>query len=274
MPIHPTAVVDRQAEIDPTAEIGPYAIIEGRTRIGARTRVYPHAFITGWTEIGADCQIHPGAVVGHAPQDLAYSGAETYCRIGNGTIIREGASVHRGTAPGSETVVGERCFIMAGAHVAHNCRLGNDVKLVNGVMLAGHVHVGDGAFIAGGAGIHQFVRIGGLAMIGGHASVSMDVPPYLTVVRLGYCVGPNSVGLRRAGFTAEQRNDVKRAYRILYRSDLPFRQAVEALANAVSTEAGRRILEFLQGPSKRGITGGPRARLGGDGNSDGVDGSE
>ena len=271
MPIHPTAVVDRQAEVDPTADIGPFAIIEGRVRIGPRTRVYPHAFLTGWTEIGADCQIHPGAVVGHIPQDLAYSGAETYCRIGNGTIIREGASVHRGTDPGSETVVGERCFIMANAHVAHNCRLGNDVKLVNAALLGGHVHIGHGAFIAGGAGIHQFVRIGDLAMIGGNSSISMDVPPYLTAVRLGYCVGPNSVGLRRAGFTVEQRNEVKRVYHTLYRSALPFHEAVETLAGTVATDAGRHMLEFLRAPSRRGIAGGPKARRVGDHPTDTAD---
>lgn len=260
MAIHPTAIVDPKAEVDPTADIGPYVIIEGPVKIGAGTRVYPHAFLTAWTEIGAGCQIHPGAVIGHAPQDLAYGGDETYCRIGDETIVREGASIHRGTDPGSETVVGRRCFIMANAHVAHNCRLGDEVKLVNNVLLAGHVRVGAGAFISGGTGIHQFVRIGELAMIGGNSSVTMDVPPYFTAVRLGYCAGVNTVGIRRAGFTPEQRHDVKQAYRILYRSGAPFREAIERLADAVTTDAGRRILAFLREPSRRGITGGVRSQ--------------
>jgi len=147
-------MVDRRAEVDPTAEIMPYAIIDGPVKIGPRTRVFPHAYLTGWTEIGADCQIHPGAVVGGDPQDLAFKGAESYCRIGDGTIIREGASVHRGTDPGSATVVGKRCFLMANSHVAHNCRLGDEVKLINGVLLAGYVQVGNGAFLAGNAGVH------------------------------------------------------------------------------------------------------------------------
>ncbi|UCG15303.1 MAG: acyl-ACP--UDP-N-acetylglucosamine O-acyltransferase [Phycisphaerales bacterium] len=258
MAIHSTAIVDRQSEVDPAAEIGPYAVIEGPVRIGPQTRIYPHAFITGWTQIGARCQIHPGAVVGHLPQDLAYQGAESYCRIGDETIIREGASIHRGTVPGSETVVGRRCFIMANAHVAHNCCLGDEVKLANNVMLGGHVRVGGGAFIAGGTGVHQFVRIGELVMIGGNAAITMDVPPYFAAVRLGYCVGPNVVGLRRAGFSPEQRNDVKQAYKVLYRSKMPFSKATETLTATVTTDAGRRILEFLREPSQRGIIGGPR----------------
>jgi UDP-N-acetylglucosamine acyltransferase len=258
--IHPTAIVDPKAHIDPTAEIGPYVIIDGPVRIGPGTRVYPHAFLTAWTEIGAGCQIHPGAVIGHLPQDLAYRGDETYCRIGDETIIREGASIHRGTDPGSETVVGRRCYIMAAAHVAHNCRLGDEVKVVNNVLLAGHVQVGAGAFISGGTVVHQFVRIGELVMIGGNASIAMDVPPYFMAVRLGYCAGVNAVGMRRAGFTPEQRNDVKQAYRILYKPGAPFREAIEMLADAVQTDAGRRIVAFLREPSRRGITGGLRSQ--------------
>ena len=258
MAIHSTAIIDHQAEVDPAVEIGPYAVIEGPVRIGPQTRVYPHAFITGWTQIGARCEIHPGAVIGHRPQDLAYEGAESYCRIGDGTIIREGVSVHRGTAAGSETVIGGRCFLMANAHVAHNCCLGDEVKLANNVMLGGHVRVGDGAFISGGTGIHQFVRIGELAMIGGAAAITMDVPPYFAAVRLGCCVGPNVVGLRRAGFSPEQRDDVKRAYKVLYRSKMQFSKAIETLADTVTTDAGRRILEFLLEPSRRGVIGGPR----------------
>ena len=150
MSIHPTAIVHDLAQVDETAEIGPYAVIEQAVRIGPDVRVYPHAFITGWTQVGAGCEIHPGATIGHAPQDLSYTGVETYCRIGERTVIREGASIHRGTVPGSATVVGKRCFIMAGALVAHNCVLGDEVKLANVVQLGGHVQIGDGAFIGGG----------------------------------------------------------------------------------------------------------------------------
>ena len=257
MSIHPTAIVDSKAEIDATAEVGPYVVIDGPVRIGAGTRVYPHAYLTGHTEIGANCRIHPGAVVGHEPQDLAYEGAETYCRIGDETIIREGATIHRGTGAGSATEVGKRCFIMAGAHVGHNCHIGDDVKITNGAMLGGHVQVGDGAFLSGNAGVHQFVRVGELVMVGGMQPLLMDAPPYFLVAK-GRCAGINVVGLRRAGFTPEQRADVKLAYRILYRSGAPFREAVERMADEVTTEAGQRIVAFLRAPSRRGIVSATR----------------
>ena len=255
MPVHPTAVVDRLAEIDPTADIGPYAIIDGPVQIGPDVRVYPHAFISGHTQIGARCQIHPGAVVGHLPQDLAFTGGETYCRIGEDVIIREHAQVHRGTEEGSSTVVGNRCFIMAGGHIGHNCRLEDDVKIVNCALLAGHVQLGQGAFVGGGAAFLQFVRIGELAMIAGGARVVMDIPPFFLADQSGKCVTVNTVGIRRANFTGEQRDDVKRAFRTLYRTDQPFGDAVISLAEQVQTDAGRRILEFVRAPSRRGIAG-------------------
>lgn len=260
MSIHQTAIVDTQAEIDPTAEIGPFAIIEGPVRIGPRTRVYPHAYINGWTEIGADCSIHPGAVVGHLPQDLAYEGGESFCRVGEGTVIREGASIHRGTDPGSETVVGRRCFIMANAHVAHNCRVGDQVKMANGAVLGGHVQVGDQAFLSGNLAVHQFVRIGEYAMLSGLSKITMDIPPGFTAAWDSECVGVNTVGLRRAGFGHQERQEVKQAYRILYNSGHSFDGALEQLAAAMTTPLGRRILEFLREPSKRGIAGGRKDR--------------
>lgn len=255
MPIDPTAIVDRRAEIDPTADIGAYAIIDGVVRIGAGTRVYPHAYLTGWTEIGPNCEVHPNAVIGHAPQDLAYRGEESYCQIGEGTIMREGVSIHRGTAPGSATVVGKRCFLMANSHIGHNCQVGDDVKMANGALLAGHVHVGDGAFLSGNTAIHQFCRVGDLVMVRGGIAVSMDVPPYFTVGLSGLCAGINIVGLRRAGFTPEQRREVQQAFRTLYRSGMTFRKALDELAETVKTDAGRKIVEFLRAPSKRGIVG-------------------
>ena len=255
MPVHPTAVVDRLAEIDSSADIGPYAIIDGPVRIGPDVRVYPHAFISGNTQIGARCQIHPGAVVGHLPQDLAFTGGDTFCRIGEDTVIREHAQVHRGTEPGSSTIVGNRCFIMAAGHVGHNCRLEDDVKIVNCALLAGHVHVGKGTFVGGAAAIHQFVRIGELAMIAGQARVLMDIPPYFLADQSGKCAAVNTVGIQRAKFTSEQQDDVKRAFRTLYRSGRPFRDAIVDLAEQVRTDAGRKIKEFVSAPSRRGIAG-------------------
>ncbi|NLX12697.1 MAG: acyl-ACP--UDP-N-acetylglucosamine O-acyltransferase [Phycisphaerales bacterium] len=260
MPIHPTAIVDKKAEIDPSADIGPYVIIDGPVRVGAGTVVMAHAYLTGWTEIGRDCQIHPGAVVGHDPQDLAFKGQESYCRIGDGTIIREIVTIHRGTKPGSATEIGRRCFLMAASHVAHNCKLDDDVKLANGVLLAGYVHVGAGSFVGGNATVHQFVRIGELVMVSGLAGLTMDLPPYMMAAHRNQCVSINVIGLRRAGFTPEQIKEVRQAYRLLYRSGMPFGKAIDQLANVVSTDAGRRIVEFIRLPSTRGILSGRRAR--------------
>src|SRR5690606_7612861 len=149
MPIHPTAIVDPQAQIDPTAEIKAYSVIEGPVRIGPATVVEPFAHISGHTEIGARCRIYTHAVVGGLPQDRAFQGGESYCRIGDDTLIREGATVHRGTAAGSATIIGNRCLIMCNAHVGHNCVLGDDITMVNGSLLGGHVYVGDRAFLSG-----------------------------------------------------------------------------------------------------------------------------
>lgn len=254
--IHSTAILDPRAEIAPTADIGPYAIIDGPVRIGEGARIYWHATVCGRTEIGENCQIHPYAVIGHVPQDLAHKNEDSACQIGDNTIVREYASVHRGTGEGSVTKIGKRCFIMASAHVGHNCCIGDDVKIVNASLLAGHVDIGSAAFISGMVGVHQFVRIGELAMIGGQAAIRMDVPPFFTAVRLGGCSGVNLVGLRRAGYGVEERNELRKAYRQLYRSGQTFRRAVDELVRTLRTEPGRRLVEFLQAPSKRGIAGG------------------
>jgi UDP-N-acetylglucosamine acyltransferase len=253
LPIHPTAVIDPGAELDPSVEIGPYAVIEGPVRIGAGTLLGPYVHVLGHTTIGRGCRIHSGAVVGDFPQDRSYTGAESYCRIGDETIVREHVTIHRGTAPGSETVVGNRCQLLAHCHVAHNCRVGDDVVLVNGALLAGHVTVGNGAVISGNAGVHQFVRIGELAMIGGLTKITRDVPPFLMFDGAGICVGVNTVGLRRAGFSREERQEIKTIYKAVYRTASSASRAQTELEPVIATDAGRRLLDFLKTPSKRGI---------------------
>jgi len=263
MPIHPTAIIDPKAELAEDVDVGAHAVIEGPVRIGAGTKIYPNAYISGWTEIGAHCQIHPGAVIGHLPQDFHFSGERSYCRIGDGTIVREFASIHRGTQPESATVIGKNCFILGYSHIGHNCVFGDGVKLYNMAACSGHVEVGDNAIISGYSVIHQFVRIGELAMIGGLSRIGMDVAPYFTCIRETECVGINAIGMRRAGMDREAIQDVKNAYRTLYRSGLPFRKAVARLAEQVRTEAGRKILEFVTAESKRGYAGGPGHRRNG-----------
>jgi len=257
--IHPTAIVDSHAEIDPAAEIGPYCVIDANVRVDAGTRLYHNVYLTGWTHVGPQCTLHPGVIVGHEPQDVKYRNERTFCRIGKGTILREYVTVHRGTMPESETVVGESCFLLCGAHVAHNCIVGNSVTMVNGAKLAGHVEVGNRAMISGDVVIHQFCRIGELVMLQGNAGISMDIPPFMLAALDGRVAGLNRVGLRRAGLSREEIADIRDAYRTLYRGGLPFRQAVEALATQVRTDPGRRLLSFLQANSRRGIAGRRRA---------------
>ena len=255
MSIHPTAIVDRQAEIDPSVTVGPYCIIEGPVRLAAGTRLYQNVYITGETHIGENCVLHPGVIVGHEPQDLKYRGEPTGCRIGRGTILREYVTIHRGTTPDSATVVGEECFLLVGSHVAHNCTVGNKVTLINNVLLGGHVEVGDGATLGGHASVHQFVRIGELAMIAGYARVRKDVLPFSLVDTKGLVAGLNRVGLRRAETPREQLDEIRRAYRVWFSRELSRTQAIEQLASELRCPPGLRLLAFLQAESRRGLAG-------------------
>lgn len=257
MAIHPTAVVDKQAQVAASAEIGPFAVIEGPVKIGEDVKVYPSAYISGWTEIGDRCQIHPNAVVGHLPQDFHFEGGRSYCRIGAGTIIRECASIHRGTQAESATIVGENCFILGYSHIGHNCELGNNVKLYNCATLSGHVTVGDNTIISGQVLVHQFCRIGEYVMVGGGARVTKDVPHYMKCLFEAVCVGYNAIGLKRSGeFSPAEVNDVRLAYKTLYRSGLTFRKAVDAFEAQAQTRTGRHIIKFLRSESKLGFAGG------------------
>ena len=260
MPIHPTAIIDKQAHVPASADIGPHVVIEGPVKLGENVKVYPNAYLSGWTEIGDRVQIHPGAVVGHLPQDFHYGGERSYCRIGAGTIIREFASIHRGTQPESWTIVGENCFILGYAHLGHNCELANGVKVYNCAGLSGHVIVGENAIISGYCLVHQFARIGEYVMIGGGSRITKDIPPYMKVLYESQCVGYNAVGLRRSGrFSSEEINEVRDAYRVLFRAEAGFRAGLERFAASVKTQAGRRILDFLNSPSKLGIAGGRKS---------------
>lgn len=252
MPIHPTAIVDKSAELDATVEVGAFAVVEKNVHIAAHTRLWPHAYVSEGTTLGEGCQIHPFAVVGHLPQDLKFKGEPTFTEVGAGTVVREHASIHRGEMPGSRTIVGQRCFIMATGHIAHNCVVGDDVVIANSGLLAGHVHVGSRAFVSGHVGIHQFTRIGEFAMLAGRASVVLnDIPPFMLVEQPGP-VGINVIGLRRAGFSPAERLELRECHRLLYRSGLHFPIAIERVIAKVQTEPGRRLAAFLQAPSKRG----------------------
>jgi UDP-N-acetylglucosamine acyltransferase len=265
MAIHPTAVIDPKAELDTSVEVGAYAIVDGPVRIGPNTRLFPHAYVSGWTTIGERCELHPFSVVGHTPQDFHHSGERSYCRIGNGVIIREGVSIHRGTQPESVTEIGDDCFFLASSHVGHNCRLGRGVKVLPFVGVAGHVEIDDAVILSAGSLIHQFVRIGKLAYTAANARVAMDVPPFMMCHGESTIVQHNVIGMRRAGYDTQAAREIRRAYHTLYRDGLLFSRAIEALAGEVHTDAGRLLVEFLQAPSKRGICGGTKRRPSQDG---------
>jgi UDP-N-acetylglucosamine acyltransferase len=253
MAIHKTAVVDERAEIDPEVQIDPYVVIDGPVKIGPGTRIMSHAYISGWTEIGPANEIHTGAVLGDTPQDLAYKGEKSFLRIGSHNIIREYVQVHRGTGAGTETVIGNHNFLMAGAHVGHNCKLGDYIVLVNGALLAGHVHVEDRAIISGNCVVHQFVRVGGLSLMRGLSGTSRDVPPYAIVDWQHRVRGVNVVGLRRAGFDEKRIRAIRQAFHVLFRKGRNLSLAIEELESKgeLSPDVAT-LLAFIRA-SKRGV---------------------
>ena len=253
MSIHPTAVIDAQAEIDSQVEIGPYVVIEGAVKIKRGTRVLAHAYLTGWTEIGEDNEIHSGAVLGDAPQDKAYKGQETYLKIGDRNIFREHVQLHRGTQAGSATVIGNDNFFMATAHVGHNCKLGDNIVLANGALLGGHVEVGNHVFLSGNCVVHQFVRIGDYSLMRGLSATSRDVPPYAIVDWQHTVRGVNVVGLKRAGFDDQRIGAIRAAFRVLFR---PGRNLAIALKEVEQSKRASgdvsALLDFIKS-SKRGV---------------------
>jgi UDP-N-acetylglucosamine acyltransferase len=256
MSIHPTAVIDPKAEIESDVEIGPYVVIEGPVKIERGTRVMTHAYLTGWTEIGEGNEIHPGVVLGDAPQDKAYKGEETYLRIGAHNIFREYVQVHRGTAPGSSTTIGNENFLMACSHVGHNCKLGDQVVLANNALLGGYVEVGNNVFISGNCVVHQFVRIGDYALMRGLSGTSRDVPPYAIVDWQHTVRGVNVVGLKRAGFDDQRIREIKEAFRILFRKGRNLSLAIKEINSHGNINGDvLALLDFIRS-SKRGVCGG------------------
>ena len=216
--IHSTAVIHPKAKLDTTVQVGPYAVIDADVELGAGCVVGPHVYLTGITKAGTGNHFHPGSVIGDAPQDLKYKGAPTGVNIGDHNVFRENTTVNRATFEGEATKIGSHNLFMAGAHIAHNCVVGNYIIMANGAMFGGHVTVGDRAVVSGNCLVHQFCRIGTLGMMQGGSAISKDLPPF-TVARgdNGIC-GLNVVGLRRAGFSAEDRLEVKKLYHMLFRS--------------------------------------------------------
>lgn len=250
--IHPTAIIDPQAQLDPTVEVGPYAVIDGHVSLGAGCRVGPHVYLTGHTRIGANNRFYAGCVVGEAPQDVKYKDEPTELHMGDNNLVREGATIHRSAKMDHATVIGSNNFIMVNSHIGHNVILGNHVILANGALLAGHVEVGNRVFISGNCLVHQFVRVGTLAIMQGGSAISKDLPPY-TVARWGNGMcGLNAIGLRRAGLTAEDRVELKRLYHKLFRCEQNLSDAVAEARHEFTSAPAGVLLDFVA-TAKRGV---------------------
>ncbi|WP_319759217.1 acyl-ACP--UDP-N-acetylglucosamine O-acyltransferase [Maridesulfovibrio sp.] len=256
--IHPSAIVDSSAQLGENVKIGPFSIVEANTIIGDNCTLDAHVHIKSFVSMGSGNTISSGVILGDLPQHLGFKGEETWVKLGDNNILREYATIHRATGVdiGHEsTVVGSDCMLMAYSHVAHDCTLGDHVIMASSANIAGHVDVGNYVTIGGMSGVHQFVRIGDYAFIGAMSGFGQDVPPYMiaTGVR-GALQGPNSIGLRRNGFNAKTCNSIKKAYKLIFRSAVPRKEALEqAEQDFAEIPEVLNLIEFIRS-SKRGVT--------------------
>ena len=251
---HKTALINNNAKIGKNVTVGPYSIIDDNVIIGDNTVVYPYVHIKSNTIIGKNNKIFQGSVLGEDPQDLKYNGEKTFLEIGDNNTIRENCTLNKGTSHANKTIIGSNCLLMAYVHVAHDCIIDDKVILANGVQLGGHVEIGYHVTVGGMTPVHQFCKVGEHAFIGGGRIALQDIPPYIlaTGEPLQYA-GINSVGLRRRKFSIDVRNNIKKAYKFIYKSNLNVKQAIEAIKeNLKLTDEINKILIFLK-DSDRGL---------------------
>lgn len=248
------ALVDSKAQLAGDVSVGPFAVVEEDVVIGAGTEVGAHALVASGCRIGEQCVIHSGAVVGTVPQDLKFGGEKTTLYIGDRTVVRECATMNRGTKHRMKTVVGSDCLMMAYSHVAHDCVVGDHVIMANGASLAGHIVVEDYAILSAFVGVHQFARVGQHSFVGALYRVSKDVPPFMMAVGEPLRpIGLNTEGLKRRGFSADAIAVLKRAHKLLFRSQLNTAQAIaEVRSSLPQTDEIKALLEFIEN-SERGI---------------------
>jgi UDP-N-acetylglucosamine acyltransferase len=252
--IHPSAIVDPDAKICADVEIGPFSIIGAKVTLGEKIIVQSHVVIEGDVTIGNGNLIGHGAVIGAPPQDVSFSPErKTKVAIGNNNIIREYCTIHRGTAEDSATTIGDRNFLMIGAHIGHNCEIGNNVIIANNCLLAGYVRVDDGAFLGGGSTFHQFMHIGRLVMVQGSSAFGKDLPPFVIAAERNSVFGVNVVGLRRAGYSAKEREEIKAAFKLVYLSGLNISQMLEKAATIKFSAPAREFVDFIANAKKRSI---------------------
>ena len=250
--IHQTAIIHPKAKLDPTVRVAPYAVIDEGVELGANCVVGPYVYLTGLAKIGVGNAFHAGCVIGDAPQDLKYKNEPTRLRIGDNNVFREHVTVHRSSKTSEDTVVGSRNFFMQHSHVAHNCVIGDDTIIAGGALLAGHAVVQDRAFVSGNCLVHQFCRVGTLAMMQGGAAISKDLPPFCVAFEENQMCGLNAVGLRRAGFSVEQRLELKKVYKLLFRSGKNLRDALAEAQKLFTGEKSKILLDFVA-CAKRGV---------------------
>jgi UDP-N-acetylglucosamine acyltransferase len=252
--IHPTALVDPDAKIGADVEIGPFSIVGPHVTISENTVVQSHVVIEGDVKIGSGNFIGHGTIIGALPQDVSFSPErKTRVEIGNDNIIREYCTVHRGSAEQSATRIGHKNFLMAGAHIGHNCVIGNNVIIANNCLLAGYVRVDDGAFLGGGSTFHQLMHIGRLVMVQGSSAFGKDLPPFVIAAERNSVFGINVIGLRRSGFSAKDRDEIKAAFKLLYESGLNVKQALEKAATMKFGAPGQEFFDFVANAKRRGI---------------------
>jgi UDP-N-acetylglucosamine acyltransferase len=251
--IHPLAAVSPYALLGNHVKIGPFSVVEPGVEIGDNSTLASRVVVRTGTSLGRDNIVCEGAVLGGMPQHLHMPEFPGHVVVGDGNVIRENVTVHRAMESDHVTRIGNGCLLMVGAHVAHDCTLGNNVILTNNSMLGGHVTVSDRAYVSGGVAVHQFCRIGRLAMVGGLARVRQDVPPFVTVDGGStMVVGLNRVGLRRAGFTPQQMVNLKEAYRLIYRSGLPWEEMLDTLQTQFTDGPAAEFMTFFLGGHSRG----------------------
>jgi UDP-N-acetylglucosamine acyltransferase len=252
--VHPTAIVDSNAKVGANVDIGAFSIIGPQVTIGEQTIVQSHVVIEGEVAIGRGNFIGHGAIIGALPQDVSFStDRQTKVEIGNDNVIREYCTIHRGSPDGSVTKIGDKNFLMSGAHIGHNCLIGDNVVVANNCLLAGHVRVDDGAFLGGGSTFHQFMHVGRLVMVQGSSAFGKDLPPFVVAAERNYVFGLNIVGMRRAGLSANDRSEIKEAFKLVYLSGLNTSQALDKAETMNFGAPAREFLDFVASAKKRGI---------------------
>lgn len=253
--IHPSAIIEEGASLGEGVSVGPFSIIGQGVKLGAGTEVMSNVLIEGNTEIGEGCKVYPFTSIGLPPQDMKYKGENTSVRIGNQSVIREYVTIHLASVSGDGvTEIGGNCFLMAYVHIAHDCKIGSHVIMANAATLAGHVSVEEHAFLGGLIAVHQFTRIGAYAMVGGFSGIGQDIPPYtMASGARAKLYGLNTVGLKRKGFSDEKINELKKAYKILFREKLTLTSAIKKVQEELPfTDEIGHLIDFIK-KNKRGI---------------------